>query len=165
MNNYKMLDKQSVQDFTFYFETLLIDLPWADEVYAVAATYRSKLSQPLLKEIYRLHHGIIPTGYEELKAVAQNAENYLRTENKLFLATDRYQSTTKPNSRPGAPRDIPTEELTKTNNTGKRKQTRYPEIPAEQRKRRREEKSCFICGGKDYWVNECTQSKGNPTRP
>lgn len=157
MANAKMFDKQSVQDFNNYFESILQDVSWAHEDHSVTAHYTMKLNKSILNRIYTDYNGTLPTTYGQMKIAAQNAENFLRAQERLFPG-DR-KSVAFADDNKGKP-------TTSSHYTSrKRKETNFPEIPQEQRKKRREEKSCFNCGEKGHWVRDCTKSNSGKAGP
>ncbi|XMA14719.1 hypothetical protein WAI453_007510 [Rhynchosporium graminicola] len=181
MTKIKMFENQSVQAFTNFFETLLQDVSWCYEPQSALANYRTKLTKPIFKRIYDANNGILPDNYATMKEQALRAEEYLKTTATLFgepykSTSDRDRpiaparprrnvtfDTSKPkdDSNPNA---IPLSRKPLQDASGnKKRESRYPDIPAEKRKKLRLEQRCFTCEETGHWTSECPKN-ANPSR-
>jgi hypothetical protein len=175
----KMFENQSVQDFTNYFELKIQDVSWGYEERAVWSNYQLKLTKPILERIFIASNGIIPPTYAGLKQAAFAAEEFIRATARLF-PTPRENNAPPGPVRPRRDRrvefDLPASGSNTTpqaprnplgpasgNSNGKRKETLFPDIPADQRKKMRREKLCFKCQHPGHFADECP-GKGKPPR-
>lgn len=184
MNRCKMFDNQSVQDFNNYFESILQDVSWGFEEHSILSHYRLKLTKPILERIYSACQGILPDTYAGMKEQALRAEEYIRTTNSLFGKPQyrqerperrvefnlppRSDNTIKIDTTPrgDTPRpNSPRRPLQDNNgNPRKRKETMYPDIPQEERKRLRDAKLCFNCKKPNHFTKDCPHPKAEPSR-
>ncbi|KAH8787713.1 hypothetical protein BGZ57DRAFT_851059 [Hyaloscypha finlandica] len=179
MQRCKMFENQSVQDFTNYFELKIQDVSWGYEERAVWSNYQLKLTKPILERIFIASNGMIPPTYAGLKQAAFAAEEFLRATARLFPTAKENNTPLVPgrsrrerrvefdlpasgsNATPQAPRN-PLGPAS-GNSNGKRKETLFPDIPAEQRKKMRKEKLCFKCQHPGHFADECP-GKDKPPR-
>jgi hypothetical protein len=166
----RMRESQSVQDFVNYFETLLPDVSWGYEENATFSNFRKKLTEPILDRIYDATGGKFPATYPDLKEAAYDADEFIRSKARLFkrkvdfilpTTTRGSTPTSGSNSTPQAPRRPLGESTGGAGN--KRKQTQFPELSSEQRKKLRDEKRCFKCGKSGHFASNC-EAKDQPSR-
>jgi hypothetical protein len=179
MQRCKMFENQSVQDFTNYFELKIQDVSWGYEERAVWSNYQLKLTKPILERIFIASNGMIPPTYAGLKQAAFAAEEFLRATARLFpipkdnnappaLVRPRRERRVEfdlPASGSNATPQTPRNPLgpSSGNSNGKRKETLFPDIPADQRKKMRREKLCFKCQRPGHFADECP-GKDKPPR-
>ncbi|PGH12039.1 hypothetical protein AJ79_04548 [Helicocarpus griseus UAMH5409] len=153
MNDLQMKYNQKATDFITDFETIAADLKWNDP--ALCATFRSKLTAPILKQINQAYFNSWPESFSAWKKAVLTAESHISMTKQLLPTYANRQVRFDGIRSDNVTRDNTALNSGRGRSRSPRGSNRNPDISDTEYWRRQRDGSCTWCAKRGHWASEC----------